>query len=62
MSYEIIRRKENESWRECVARIARQGGVEREAIKAFDYECRHGRSESDAARFVLVEEFYLVSV
>lgn len=54
---DVIPRRPGESWREVVARLARDHGVEREAIDAFDYEIRHGRSQSDAARFVLMVEF-----
>ena len=54
---DIIERKPNESWRECVARHGRSVGLENEVVDAFDYECAHGRNSSDAARFVLLTEF-----
>lgn len=55
--HDIIERRPNESWRDCVARHGRSVGLESEVINAFDYECCHGRNPSDAARFVLLTEF-----
>lgn len=54
---EVINRRKDETWRECVARHGRSVNLETEVVEAFDYECSHGRHPSDAARFVLLTEF-----
>lgn len=51
----FVQRLPNESWRDCVKRVAGEQGLERECLRAFDREIGMGANEAPAAWSALWE-------
>lgn len=46
---------DDETWRQCVGRVARQHGMEQECLELYDRYVAHGDSEPEAALNALYE-------
>ncbi len=45
----VVRKQENETWRECVQRVAGKQGLASECLEAFDHYIAHGDDDEPLA-------------
>lgn len=51
----VLKKKEGETWREAMVRVASAHGLEAECTQVFEHEVKHGIPEDEAAWDALYE-------